>query len=713
MKKMIMLSLWMLGWAFPVFAQVAVNTDNSDPDGSAMLDVKSITKGVLVPRMTAAQRDAIASPANGLMIFCTDNNQYYFNQGTPAAKNWVMVNSQWLANGSSIYYNAGNVGIGTSAPTAILDVNNVGVVKFRGGAYLQLDAISAGDKFGYLSSGGITAGTGLKFETPSSGSINGLVRMTITNEGKVGIGTTSPDAKLTIGTPGATYTDYGITSDSRICVVNGSGNRGAMILMSGGNYGILSAYNYGTNTTMPISILPDGGNVGIGTTAPHAPLQFSNMLANRKVVLFDNANNDHQYYGFGVTGNILRYQVDATSSAHTFYAGSGSTTSNELMRIQGDGNVGIGFISPYYKLDIGNGPLGTYAGNTVPWLRLFGTSNNLDQLRIYHSRYAVGGDWGTAETRIQKTVDNVDMHYISFKGGYNPKTIGLLVFGFQNTEHMVIESDGNIGIGTSNPEEAAALDISSTTRGFLPPRMTTGLRNAIASPVAGLVIYNTDENALNVYNGTAWMSMIPIPAFACGLSVTINHLVSGGVAPVNKTVSYGTVNGIPGEPSKCWITQNLGATRQANSVDDANEPAAGWYWQFNRKQGYKHDGTTLTPAWTITTINESSNWVAANDPCSIEFGSSWRIPMYYEWNNVVNTGGWTDWNGPWNSGLKLHAAGYLLDGSIASRGSYGSYWSSTQITSTEGKAMRFETSYVEMYNAWKPFGRSVRCVRDN
>jgi hypothetical protein len=39
-----------------------------------MLDVKSTTKGMLVPRMTAAQRDAISNPANGLLIYCTDNN---------------------------------------------------------------------------------------------------------------------------------------------------------------------------------------------------------------------------------------------------------------------------------------------------------------------------------------------------------------------------------------------------------------------------------------------------------------------------------------------------------------------------------------------------------------------------------------------------------------------------------------------------------------
>jgi hypothetical protein len=48
------------------------------------------------------------------------------------------------------------------------------------------------------------------------------------------------------------------------------------------------------------------------------------------------------------------------------------------------------------------------------------------------------------------------------------------------------------------------LDVSSTTKGFLPPRMTTAQRDAISSPPAGLVIYNTSTNVLNFYNGSAW-----------------------------------------------------------------------------------------------------------------------------------------------------------------------------------------------------------------
>ncbi len=87
-----------------------------------MLDIKSTTKGMLVPRMTATQRDAIVNPATGLLIFCMDNNLYFSNQGTPAAPDWGIVNSQWLSDTNGIYYISGRVGIGTAPTTYNLDI---------------------------------------------------------------------------------------------------------------------------------------------------------------------------------------------------------------------------------------------------------------------------------------------------------------------------------------------------------------------------------------------------------------------------------------------------------------------------------------------------------------------------------------------------------------------------------------------------------------
>ena len=65
---------------------------------------------------------------------------------------------------------------------------------------------------------------------------------------------------------------------------------------------------------------------------------------------------------------------------------------------------------------------------------------------------------------------------------------------------------GTLGVGTATPATSAQLDVSSTTKGFLPPRMDSTQRNAIVSPAAGLTIYNTTLNAVQVYNGTVWSS---------------------------------------------------------------------------------------------------------------------------------------------------------------------------------------------------------------
>jgi hypothetical protein len=62
----------------------------------------------------------------------------------------------------------------------------------------------------------------------------------------------------------------------------------------------------------------------------------------------------------------------------------------------------------------------------------------------------------------------------------------------------------NVGIGTATPAVSAQLDVSSTTKGFLPPRMTYAERNAIANPGAGLIIYNTTTNKPNYFNGIIW-----------------------------------------------------------------------------------------------------------------------------------------------------------------------------------------------------------------
>src|SRR5687767_14597494 len=73
-------------------AQVGINRDGSKADASAILDVKSENKGVLMPRMTKSQRLAIKQPATGLMLYQTDGKTgFYYNKGTPSLPLWMLL----------------------------------------------------------------------------------------------------------------------------------------------------------------------------------------------------------------------------------------------------------------------------------------------------------------------------------------------------------------------------------------------------------------------------------------------------------------------------------------------------------------------------------------------------------------------------------------------------------------------------------------------
>ncbi|MBK8710860.1 MAG: hypothetical protein IPL97_03095 [Niastella sp.] len=84
MKKITLLLLTTACILQTAFSQsVSINNDASVADASAILDVKSISKGMLLPHITMAQRNAIATPANGLIIYQTDNTPGFFIVTTP------------------------------------------------------------------------------------------------------------------------------------------------------------------------------------------------------------------------------------------------------------------------------------------------------------------------------------------------------------------------------------------------------------------------------------------------------------------------------------------------------------------------------------------------------------------------------------------------------------------------------------------------------
>jgi len=100
-KVMIFFGLFLIA-NIGVFAQVGINNDNSAPNGSAMLDVKSTTGGFLPPRMTTVQINGIAAPAQGLLVYNTDVNELYLYNGIT----WKRFNSTAGQNpGDMLYWN--------------------------------------------------------------------------------------------------------------------------------------------------------------------------------------------------------------------------------------------------------------------------------------------------------------------------------------------------------------------------------------------------------------------------------------------------------------------------------------------------------------------------------------------------------------------------------------------------------------------------------
>ncbi len=187
---------------------IAITDDNAyTADSSAMLDVKSLTKGFLTPRMTSVQRTGIASPATGLLVFDTNINGYYYYNGT----DWINLSTGgttgpfWSYTSPNIYMTTStdNLGIGTSTPTGKLTIQGGGVNSLffeYGGIYdahigligYDLEIYSADDmrlKVNEQNSSGT-------FEIYDE--FNAKSWLMIQNNGNVGIGTNAPGRKLIV-----------------------------------------------------------------------------------------------------------------------------------------------------------------------------------------------------------------------------------------------------------------------------------------------------------------------------------------------------------------------------------------------------------------------------------------------------------------------------------------------------------------------------------
>jgi len=108
MKHIILLGLFFCITTTSLNAQTGIGT--TAPNASAKLEIASTDKGLLIPRMTSAQRGLISLPANGLLVYQTDGViGFYVNSGTSASPSWLRINTDWTKSGNDISYTAGNI----------------------------------------------------------------------------------------------------------------------------------------------------------------------------------------------------------------------------------------------------------------------------------------------------------------------------------------------------------------------------------------------------------------------------------------------------------------------------------------------------------------------------------------------------------------------------------------------------------------------------
>jgi len=355
-------------------AQNNVGIGTTTPNASAVLDVSSTTRGLLPPRMTAVQRNAInpALSARGLLVFDTDSSAFMFWNGMVWAKMGTssVAGNQWTNDGLNMYNgNTGAIGIGVNDPVFQLDI--AGRIRIR----------NTGD-------GNTSAGLWFNknFNTGSNAFIGNRDDSTVGFYGNDGIG-------------------WGLMMNTKT------------------------------------------GRVGIDNSTPNAPLQFSNAVQNRKIVLFEEANNDHQFYGFGINSGALRYQTNSVFGDHVFFSGINSTSSSELMRIKGNGNVGIGTVSPNSFGHGGNNRILDITNNT--------SSGANVQSHVVLSGTGTSGGMGGITWANYQLLGELRTGYIGNEFEANssiPNTA--LTFSTRSTglfERMRISSAGNVGIGTTNP----------------------------------------------------------------------------------------------------------------------------------------------------------------------------------------------------------------------------------------------------------------------
>lgn len=139
-----MKQIFILFVVFSINANAQTGIGTSTPNASAKLEVAATDKGFLLPRMTSTQRSAIATPANGLLVYQTDGDAgFYVNTGSSSSVVWTRVNMDWSRSGNDLTYTSGNVSTtgnltGGNASTSTISGFGANVATISGGYSLTV-----------------------------------------------------------------------------------------------------------------------------------------------------------------------------------------------------------------------------------------------------------------------------------------------------------------------------------------------------------------------------------------------------------------------------------------------------------------------------------------------------------------------------------------------------------------------------------------------